>query len=518
MRYEFGKNWKSFNRASFSEKRLSISKRSILDFLQLGSLEGKTFLDIGSGSGLQSFAAYRAGAEKIYSFDYDKYSVEATRSLWIKSGEPKKWAVGQGSVLDKNFMLSLGKFDIVYSWGVLHHTGNVWKALENSMLPLKKDGVLYIALYAEEAYQDPPPEYWLKVKQNYNNSGYFNKKIIEIKYVFNSLMKSRITNIVELIKMALYYKKNRGMSLWSDIKDWLGGWPMEFTSAQEVLSKTQGELNLCLIYLKMGSGCTEYLFKNDNVKSWSYYSNEHYDYNRIECSIFKSFNHYFEKKLITLEKKYGGLVKNVPQAIKSDLQPKNFISNTNQDGVFYLCQGGDRMKSEYHNYAPIYASFLKNYIGVNGINIAEVGILTGIGLAIWSDIFFNGNVFGFDIDLSNYNNNYNNLKDNGAFNNNNVNAFSFDQYDDNSNYLKKINSEKFDIVIDDGMHDHQAVISTLDSFMPNLKDDFVYFIEDVPNEYIPDITDFHNLIIRKFPQLSIYYESQISVFTNKHNY
>ena len=100
----------------------------------------------------------------------------------------------------------------------------------------------------------------MTLKQNYNNSGYFNKKMIEIKYVFNSLMKSKITNIVELIKMALYNKKNRGMSLWSDIKDWLGGWPMEFTSAQEVHKKVLDRLDLGLINLKMGSGCTEYLF------------------------------------------------------------------------------------------------------------------------------------------------------------------------------------------------------------------------------------------------------------------
>ena len=173
------------------------------------------------------------------------------------------------------------------------------------------------------------------------------------------------------------------------------------------------------------------------------------------------------------------------------------------------------MESEYHNYAPIYASFLKNYIDVNGINIAEIGILMGTGLAIWSDVFINGSVFGFDIDLSNYNNNYNNLKDKGAFTHNNVNVFNFDQYDDNSNYLNKINSDKFDIVIDDGIHDYQSVISTLDSFMPNLKDNFIYFIEDVPNEYIPDIEEFHKLVKKKYPYLLIYYENQISVLTRK---
>jgi len=281
MRYEFGKNWQSFNKSSFSEERLNIAAESILSFVHLDTLNGQTFLDIGSGSGIQSLAAHKAGAEKIFSFDYDINSVEATRSLWRLSGRPKNWSICQGSVLDAKFIQSLGEFDIVYSWGVLHHTGKIWDALNNSRIPLKKDGILYVSLYSKEAYQNPPPEYWLNVKQNYNKAGYYNKKLIEVKYIYNSLMKSKIRNIYQLIKMAFHYKINRGMSLWTDVKDWLGGWPMEFTSAQEVLLKTQGELNLCLINLKMGSGCTEYLFKNDNVKSWSYFNNQTYDENRI---------------------------------------------------------------------------------------------------------------------------------------------------------------------------------------------------------------------------------------------
>ena len=281
MRYEFGKNWQSFNKSSFSEERLNIASESILSFVHLDTLNGKTFLDIGSGSGLQSLAAHKAGAEKIFSFDYDLYSVEATRSLWRLSGEPKNWTICQGSVLDEKFICSLGEFDIVYSWGVLHHTGKIWDALKNSRIPLKKDGVLYVSLYSKEAYQNPPPEYWLNVKQNYNKAGYHNKKLIEVKYIYNSLLKSKMKNLFQLIKMAFHYKKNRGMSLWTDVKDWLGGWPMEFTSVQDVLSKTQGDLKLCLINLKMGSGCTEYLFKNNNRKSWSYFNNKIYDENII---------------------------------------------------------------------------------------------------------------------------------------------------------------------------------------------------------------------------------------------
>ena len=238
-------------------------------------------LDIGSGSGLQSLAVYNAGAKEIFSFDYDSKSVEATKSLWIQSGKPKNWTVCQGSVLDEEFMNSIGKFDIVYSWGVLHHTGDLWNALKNSQIPLKSNGVLYISLYAKEAYQNPSQEYWLEIKQKYNKADYIEKKKIEITYIYQILMQSKIRNIYKLIKMMLTYKKNRGMALWIDIKDWLGGWPMEFSSAKEVYSFTKSKMNLSLINLKMGNGCTEYLFKRKNIKSWNYFTDESYDYDKI---------------------------------------------------------------------------------------------------------------------------------------------------------------------------------------------------------------------------------------------
>ncbi len=289
MRYEFGKNWQSFNISFLSQERINIVKESILSFLHLDGLDEKIFLDIGCGSGIQSLAAYNAGAKRIFSFDYDAKSVEATKSLWKKSGRPKNWTVCQGSVLDEKFMNSIGKFDIVYSWGVLHHTGDLWNALKNSQLPLKSDGVLYVSLYAKEAYQDPPQEYWLKLKKRYNKAGFLEKKQIEITYIYEILMNSKIRNIYKLIKMMITYKKNRGMALWIDIKDWLGGWPMEFSSASEVYTYSLNKLDLCLINLKMGNGCTEYLFKKKNSSSWSYHSKNQYDNNKIESAILVAF-------------------------------------------------------------------------------------------------------------------------------------------------------------------------------------------------------------------------------------
>ena len=54
--FPFGENWKNFVKYNFSEERVSIAQKHILDFLNLSDLHNKDFLDIGSGSGLSAEA------------------------------------------------------------------------------------------------------------------------------------------------------------------------------------------------------------------------------------------------------------------------------------------------------------------------------------------------------------------------------------------------------------------------------------------------------------------------------
>ena len=129
MRFGFGKNWQLYIQRYFNEERVSIAQKHLLDFLQLDSLAGKYFLDIGCGSGLHSLAACKAGASRVVSFDYDWNSVHATEKLKEFSGNPAHWTVLQGSILEPQFLATLQPADIVYSWGVLHHTGALWQAL-----------------------------------------------------------------------------------------------------------------------------------------------------------------------------------------------------------------------------------------------------------------------------------------------------------------------------------------------------------------------------------------------------
>src|SRR6266496_6740116 len=116
-RFAFGKNWKSFL-TNLDETRIAEAERSLREMLQLDDLLGKSFLDVGSGSGIFSLAARRLGA-RVHSFDYDPESVACTAELKRRYfSNDSNWTIEEGSVLDEEYMLSLGQFDVVYSWGV----------------------------------------------------------------------------------------------------------------------------------------------------------------------------------------------------------------------------------------------------------------------------------------------------------------------------------------------------------------------------------------------------------------
>ena len=260
MRFEFGKNWSRFVKSRFSQERCDVAKKRILDFVRRTSMEEVDFLDIGCGSGLHSLAAWQAGARKVHSFDYDANSVATTRSLWERSGRPSNWTVEQGDVLNRAYLESLGKWSFVYSWGVLHHTGSMWQAIDNAQTTVANDGALYIALYSADADFKPSKEFWLDVKQKYNRAGRLGREKMLWWYVWNFVLDRKLGRFPDLISRAWQYKFQRGMDLFADIRDWLGGWPMEYAGDQETVDFLE-QRGFRLTNVATGQACSEFLFE-----------------------------------------------------------------------------------------------------------------------------------------------------------------------------------------------------------------------------------------------------------------
>ncbi len=224
-RYEFGKNWKRFLTV-LNASRIEAAERSLRDMLTVPDLAGKSFLDIGSGSGLFSLAARRLGA-RVHSFDYDSGSVACTSELKERffPGDTR-WTIDRGSVLDTAYLSSLGRFNVVYAWGVLHHTGAMWHALENVLIPLEDEGRLFIALYNDQGYLST---YWRGVKRLYSKHP---KARLLIACTHAPLLV-----FTRLLPWLLRGRRRseRGMSLWHDLDDWLGGYPFEVASRDAVI-------------------------------------------------------------------------------------------------------------------------------------------------------------------------------------------------------------------------------------------------------------------------------------------
>ncbi len=252
--FSFGQNWQEYLQ-NVTELDVDAAVSDIREWLGDEPLDGKTVLDIGCGSGIHSLAFFRLHAKIIDSFDYDKNSVTATQELYAQVESPETWRVFQGSVLDKDFLNTLQKYDIVYSWGVLHHTGNMWMAIENAASRVNDNGVFWISIYAKgQNYLND-----LQLKRNYNAASWVGKKWFEYIYVFK-IMGWRLLHLKNPITWN--QRISRGMDIYHDMVDWLGGLPYEVASEDEIVQFCAG-LGFILQRIKVnGEGrCNIYVFK-----------------------------------------------------------------------------------------------------------------------------------------------------------------------------------------------------------------------------------------------------------------
>jgi 2-polyprenyl-6-hydroxyphenyl methylase/3-demethylubiquinone-9 3-methyltransferase len=263
-RFAFGANWLRFLEV-IDEPRVQRAAEALAVALGPGVLLGSRFLDAGSGSGLSSLAARTLGAT-VHSFDYDPSSVACTSELRrrFRPADPG-WTVERGSVLDKEHLSTLGSFDVVYSWGVLHHTGAMWEALDNVVRLVAPGGKLHISIYNDQGERS---HQWRELKRRYVASGAVVQRIIEasvgsyfaVRAAMARLRSSKPDPGSEVVESD---GDRRGMSRWHDVRDWVGGYPFEVATPDEVVSFC-AERDLLLERMTVtpggGHGCNEFVF------------------------------------------------------------------------------------------------------------------------------------------------------------------------------------------------------------------------------------------------------------------
>ena len=256
IRFSFGTNWRKFVPLITSE-RVEQAATSLRESYAGAPVRGQRFIDVGCGSGLFSLCALRVGASEVVSMDVDPNSVECVRALREGEGRPSNWTIHEGSILDRAFLASVQPAARVYSWGVLHHTGSVWQAVENAMSLVAPGGLLCLGLYNRPNHA----RLHLGLKRFYNRLPRPLRPLLSLAYGSALLGAIAIVRGQNPVRYVVEYgRQSRGMSFWRDVEDWLGGLPCEFVDEHDVREFAKSRQFVVERVLRRGPGANnEYL-------------------------------------------------------------------------------------------------------------------------------------------------------------------------------------------------------------------------------------------------------------------
>lgn len=271
-RFQFGQNWASFL-STINEATVEEAKNSLISAVGHGELKGLSFVDIGCGSGLFSLAARALGANVI-SFDYDRESVRCAERLKAQFfPDDNQWTTMQGSILDSSLVDKLGSFDFAYAWGVLHHTGSMWRAIDNASSLVRVGGTLILAIYNDQGHWS---RIWLRIKRTYN----FLPKPLRPAFVFLVMLPRELRSLSfslmtfqpsRYLQSWTRYRQFRGMSKWHDLVDWVGGLPFEVAKPEQVIFflRNRGFELRALTTCGGEIGCNEYILLRRSVNAFT---------------------------------------------------------------------------------------------------------------------------------------------------------------------------------------------------------------------------------------------------------
>ena len=251
--FDFGSNWEEFSKWRIDPRRLEIACESLQSLLEKKSFAGKSFLDVGCGSGLFSIAAHKLGATKVVGIDVDPRCIEISQANrnFLAPGAPIEFYVA--SALEPEQLKRFGSFDLVYAWGSLHHTGSMWSAVRNVSGCVGPGGLMILAIYNKHLTSPV----WKVIKWTYN-------QVPRLVQRFMILIFGGVIYIAKfLVTRTNPLKKERGMDFWFDVIDWVGGYPYEYATLTEVVTIVTRGSGFQLrrsVPASVPTGCNEFVF------------------------------------------------------------------------------------------------------------------------------------------------------------------------------------------------------------------------------------------------------------------